>query len=138
MKSRLTRISDSAKYALATCDKVIDTFGKDQLTGHDIACSFKSTIAHSSISQKAKDMNFMLTVNAFHGHAHNRICQLLNHPLFRKILGIEDFETCERIFSSSNALARVIRFASYFHWLQFLDLHFDQWDCDRYLELCTS
>ena len=32
-------------------------------------------------------------------------------------------------------MARVIRHASYFHWQQFLDLHFNQWDKDKYLEL---
>ncbi|KIJ66787.1 hypothetical protein HYDPIDRAFT_85591, partial [Hydnomerulius pinastri MD-312] len=25
--------------------------------------------------------------------------------------------------------------ASFFHWKQYLDLHFDQWDFDKYLEL---
>ncbi|KAG1877380.1 hypothetical protein F4604DRAFT_1880377 [Suillus subluteus] len=49
---------------------------------------------------------------------------LRNHPLYLNGLGLEDLETCERIFASSNSAA-------------FLDLHFDQWDMDRYTELST-
>ncbi|THG98024.1 hypothetical protein EW026_g4083 [Hermanssonia centrifuga] len=36
---------------------------------------------------------------------------------------------------ASNAVARVIRFSSHFHWQQFLDLHFKQWNQDRYADL---
>ncbi|KAF8512205.1 hypothetical protein JB92DRAFT_2830899 [Gautieria morchelliformis] len=50
-------------------------------------------------------------------------------------VGLEDLETCERLFSASNAVARLIRHASYFHYLQFIDLPFQQWDDDKYLEL---
>jgi hypothetical protein len=89
----------------------------------------------SSISAKAHSHQHQFVVNSFHGHAHNRRCQLRFHPLYRNGLGLEDLETCERIFSGSNAVAPVIRHASYFHWLQFIDLHFRQWDADRYLEL---
>ncbi|KAG1723983.1 uncharacterized protein EDB91DRAFT_1240015 [Suillus paluster] len=35
----------------------------------------------------------------------------------------------------SNSACGIIRHASYFHWVQYLDLHFDQWDKDKYLEL---
>jgi Kyakuja-Dileera-Zisupton transposase len=76
-----------------------------------------------------------LVVDAFHGHAHNRLCQLVNHPLFCKGFGLEDLATCERIFSGTNPATWLIRHASYFHWLQFLDLQLDQWDKDRYLDL---
>ena len=82
-----------------------------------------------------KDFNLKVVVNAFHGFARNRICQLQNHPLYLTGFGIEDLETCERIFSSSNSAAVLIRHASLFHWTQYLDLHFDQWDSDKYLEL---
>lgn len=89
----------------------------------------------SSISAKARSHQHQFVVNSFHGHAHNCRCQLWFHPLYRSGLGLEDLETCERVFSGSNAVAPVIRHASYFHWLQFVDLHFRQWDADRYLEL---
>ncbi|KAF8481388.1 hypothetical protein JB92DRAFT_3085880 [Gautieria morchelliformis] len=57
------------------------------------------------------------------------------HPMYLPGVGLEDLETCERLFSASNAVARLIRHASYFHYLQFIDLHFQQWDDDKYLEL---
>ncbi|KAG1791474.1 hypothetical protein EV424DRAFT_1475992 [Suillus variegatus] len=124
-----------AKYALATTNKLIDVYGSDGVTGYDIGCSFTKTAAASSIAAKVKSHNHRFVVNSFHGHAHNRRCQLQFHTLYQQGLGIEDLETCERVFSGSNAVAPVIRHASYFHWLQFIDLHFDQWDQDRYQEL---
>lgn len=116
---------------------VMDAYGAHQAIGYDVGCSFSSTIRRSSLSDKALQLFLEMLVNAFHGHAHNRLCQLVFHPLFRKIIGLEDLESCERIFSASNSTARVIRHASYFHWLQFLDLHFSQWNEDRYEDLST-
>lgn len=126
-----------AKYGLAAVNQLLDVCGPDQAIGHDIGCASKKTIVHSSIGDKARESNLVIVVNAFHGFAHNRICQLENHPLYQTGFGIEDLETCERIFSSSNATASLIRHASLFHWTQFIDLHFDQWDKDKYLELST-
>jgi hypothetical protein len=91
----------------------------------------------SSIGAKAAELKLQVVVNAFHGFSHECRCQLQNHPLYLNGLGLEDLETCERIFASSNTAAILIRHASYFHWMQFLDLHFDQWDMDRYTELST-
>jgi hypothetical protein len=127
----------SAKYALATTNKILDVFGPNGVTGYDIGCSYQTTVNASSIATKARSHQHRFIVNSFHGHAHNRRCQLRFHPLYQRGLGLEDLETCERIFSASNAVAPVIRHASYFHWLQFIDLHFQQWDSDRYLELST-
>lgn len=101
-------------------------------------CVPKGTVASSSLGQGAKEANLKIVVNTFHGFAHNRMCQLDNHPLYLQGFGNEDLETCERVFSSSNSTACVIRHASYYHWKQFLDLHFDQWDRDKYLELSKS
>ncbi|KIJ60264.1 hypothetical protein HYDPIDRAFT_99045, partial [Hydnomerulius pinastri MD-312] len=126
---------NSAKYAIATMDKVLDVYGPNSATGYDIGCSFSTTIAASSIAKKASDHKHRFVVNSFHGHAHNRACQLDYHPLYQPGFGIEDLETCERIFAGSNAVAPVVRHASYFHWLQFIDLQFNQWDQDHYLEL---
>jgi hypothetical protein len=125
----------SAKYGLATIDKMLNVFGADQVIGSDIACSFRATISASSLGPKAAAHNLCLVVNAFHGHAHNRLCQLKNHLIYSTGVGLEDLETCERVFASSNAAARLVWHASYFHWLQFIDLHYDQWDQDKYLEL---
>ncbi|KAG1800058.1 hypothetical protein EV424DRAFT_1587758, partial [Suillus variegatus] len=131
----LRRSGELAKYALATANKLIDVYGANGLTGYDIGCSFSKTIAASSVADKVKKANHRFVVNAFHGHAHNCRCQLQYHTLYQKGLGIEDLETCERVFAGSNTVAPLIRHASYFHWLQFIDLQFDQWDQDRYQEL---
>ncbi|KAI6022378.1 hypothetical protein PISMIDRAFT_55462, partial [Pisolithus microcarpus 441] len=124
-----------AKYALAVVEQVLDICGPDQAIGHDIGCSSRKTILSSLLSQCAKDLNLQVVVNAFHGFTHNHVCQLQNHPLYLAGLGIEDLETCKWIFANSNSTAALIRHASLFHWMQFLDLHFDQWDSDKYLEL---
>jgi hypothetical protein len=131
----LTKHHVRAKYGLAAINQMLDVCGKDQALGYDIGCLSCKTVAASSIAVKAHANNLVIAVNAFHGYAHNRQCQLANRPLYLNCFGIEDLETCERIFSSSNSVALLIHHASYFHWVQFLNLHFDQWDKDKYLEL---
>ncbi|KIM53199.1 hypothetical protein SCLCIDRAFT_32065 [Scleroderma citrinum Foug A] len=131
----MRRSGELAKYPLATINKLLDVHGANQAIGSDIGCSLASTIAASSIQDKASRNTLQLAINAFHGHAHNHRCQLENHPLYHRGFGLEDLETCERIFAGSNATAPLIRHASHFHYVQYLDLHFNQWDMDRYLEL---
>ena len=125
----------SAKYGLATLNKILDVFGSDQAVGYDISCVHKVTVAASSISEKAQDLHLQIAIDAFHGHVHNRLCQLSNHPLFLKGFGLEDLATCKRIFSGTNLVTPLIQHALHFHWLQFLDLQMDQWDKDKYHEL---
>lgn len=131
----MRRSGELAKYGLATIGKLLQVYGDDQAIGCDIACSFVKTINTSSLSSTAQHHRLQMALNAFHGHAHGRICQLGFLPLYRKGLGLEDMETCERIFSASNAVGRLIRHGSYFHYLQYIDLHFQQWDEDKYCEL---
>ncbi|KAF8503855.1 hypothetical protein BU17DRAFT_19906, partial [Hysterangium stoloniferum] len=50
-----------------------------------------------------------------YGHAYCRLCQIDWHPSYIQGSGLEDFETCERVFSRSNALASSTRHASVFH-----------------------
>ncbi|KAG1882375.1 hypothetical protein F4604DRAFT_1921540 [Suillus subluteus] len=133
--SEMKRSGELAKYGLAIVDRLLDVCGADQAIGHDIACSSRKTIASSSIGAKAAKLKLQVVVNAFHGFSHDRHCQLRNHPLYLNGLGLEDLETCKRIFASSNSAAVLIRHASPFHWMQYLDLHFDQWDVDRYTKL---
>ncbi|KAG1891712.1 uncharacterized protein F5891DRAFT_1131540 [Suillus fuscotomentosus] len=125
----------SAKYALTTTNKVLDVYGSNGVRGYNIGCSYQKTVDASSISVKAHSNHHHFIVNSFHGHAHNRCCQLQFHPLYQHGLGLEDLEMCECICSASNAIAPVIHHTSYFHWLQFINLHFQQWDSDWYLEL---
>ena len=93
----------------------------------------------TSISKKACALLLQLEVDAFHGHTHNWLCQLLNHPPFLKGFGLKDLAMCERVFAGMNpAMCLVQHASSYFYWLQFLDLQMDQWDKDKYLELSKS
>ncbi|KAI0038722.1 hypothetical protein FA95DRAFT_1613160 [Auriscalpium vulgare] len=135
LMTEMLRSGELAKYALASLDWIMKIYGDDQAVGYDIGCSMTSTVKSTSLGPEASSRRLQLVVNAFHGYAHNRGCQLLFHVLYQLGMGIEDLETCERIFSSLNGVARTVRHASYFHWLQFLDLHLRRWDEDRYAEL---
>ncbi|KAI6041359.1 hypothetical protein EDC04DRAFT_2893069 [Pisolithus marmoratus] len=103
------------KYGLAAVNWLLDVCGQDKAVGHDIGCASKMITA-SSLGTKAQEKQLKVVVNAFHRFAHNHMCQLENHPLYQLGFGNEDLET-------------------WFHWKQFLDLHFSQWDSDKYLEL---
>ena len=52
-------------------------------------------------------------------------------------MGLEDFETMERIFSFSNALASIVRYASPYRRRIFIDFFLRQWDDDKYLNSGT-
>lgn len=108
----------------------------DPAMASDIGCAFKKTIeASKRVGPVAWRRNLQVVVNAFHGWAHNRLCQLLHHLLYRRGVGIEDLEGMERLFSASNAVARSIRLASQYHWMQALDVRFRQWDQEKYYNL---
>lgn len=74
-------------------------------------------------------------MNAMHGWSHIRPCQCENHPLYLSDVGLSDLEDCERSFSRSNQVAPLTRHASKFHRHQFIDLHFQYMDWQRYQAL---
>ena len=76
-----------------------------------------------------------MCVNAFHGYSHSHICQLRFHPSIIEGTGIEDLETMERIFSSSNDLAPVVRYASTYRRRLFVEAFLKQWDADKHQNL---
>jgi hypothetical protein len=90
----------------------------------------------SSLRKKALDAQFRMVVGSFHGHAHNRGCQVNWHPLYVKGSGRADYEGCERIFQASNNVAPTTRHASKFHRSQAIEEHFQFWDEDKYASLC--
>jgi len=94
---------------------MIDVFGADLGQGYDIGCRFKTTINKSSLALKAHIANHTCLVGAFHGHAHNHLCQLSFLATYVEGLRLEDLEGCERFFSLSNALASSTRYSSTFH-----------------------
>ncbi|KIJ52904.1 hypothetical protein M422DRAFT_155675, partial [Sphaerobolus stellatus SS14] len=123
------------KYPLATCAYLLSLLPKSPGLGYDIACSFGRTLARSSLSPKAKERKIKLVVPAFHGYAHNHPCQLSYHIQMTEGFGLEDAETCERVFSGSNKVARLTRHCTPFHRHQFIDMYFQQWDFAKYESL---
>lgn len=107
------------------------------MIGYDIGCSFNATVFFSSLAQAFKDKDCNMCVNAFHGYTHSHDCQLLYHPNNIVGTGIEDLETLERVFSSSNQLASIIRYASPFRRRLYIEAHYEQWDDDKYQNLGT-
>src|ERR1700678_484197 len=65
--------------------------------------------------ERARENNHRCLVGAFHGHAHNRLCQSCFLTTYIEGLGLEDLEGCERFFAKSHALASGTRYASTFH-----------------------
>lgn len=121
------------KYPLAITAKLNDILAGPRIQGYDIGCAFKKTVNKTNIDNS----RIRHCTPAMHGFAHNRPCQHGHHPLYLPGAGLEDFETCERIFSSSNDCARITRHATDFHRHQRIDAHFRQWDADKFEALAT-
>ncbi|KAJ6570427.1 hypothetical protein B0H10DRAFT_1685340, partial [Mycena sp. CBHHK59/15] len=111
---------------------ILDRYGKDVCIGYDIMCAFFKTLLRSSLGKRVVAMKLRGVVPAFHGHAHNRACQVGWLPLYVEGVGLEDFEECERTFCKSNHLASVTRLSVAFHRRQQLDEHFDFHDLDKH------
>jgi Kyakuja-Dileera-Zisupton transposase len=94
---------------------MLSVFGKNQGSGYDTGCQFETTLNNSDLGPLARDLNFKVLVDSFHGHAHRRLCQLSHLALYQKGLGLEDLGVCERAFSRSNPMGGVVRHMSRFH-----------------------
>ncbi|KAI0702843.1 hypothetical protein BC835DRAFT_1263474 [Cytidiella melzeri] len=79
-----------------------------------------------------------LIVPAFHGHQHNRLCQLDWHPMYINGAGKEDFEGCERAFKDSNMLASGTRLASAFHRHQAIEQHWAFRSLDKHTDWVST
>ncbi|KAI9061959.1 hypothetical protein FKP32DRAFT_1574922 [Trametes sanguinea] len=126
-----------AKYALAIIAMALVTLGPRSAIGYDIGCSFCGTIARSSLGPEFKRLGYRCCVNAFHGYSHSHRCQTQHHPSVIEGAGLEDWETMERVFSESNQLAVITRYASAYHRHVAIDMHFKQWDEQKYANLAT-
>ncbi|KAJ7727400.1 hypothetical protein B0H16DRAFT_1779478 [Mycena metata] len=112
-------------------DELLDAYGKKLGLGYDVGCHLEETIKNSDLSEKAKEYLLKMLVGAFHGHAHNRLCQLKFLATYIHGLGLEDLEGCERFFSKSNEMAKVVRYSSRFHCQQEITgfiKHFDDFE----------
>ncbi|KAJ7853472.1 hypothetical protein B0H14DRAFT_3450155 [Mycena olivaceomarginata] len=113
-----------AKYPLAVVEELLDAFG------------MKTGLANSELGDRAREKGLKCLVGSFHGHAHNRLCQLQFLATYVEGMGLEDLEGCERFFSRSNGLAKSCRYASRFHRQQEITTytkHFDS--CETYANL---
>ena len=104
-----------SKHPLAIVSKAMDVLGPCLLVGYDIGCKFSSTISHSSLGEAFSKNNNRTCINAMHGYTHNYACQVANHPNAIDGMGLEDLETLERVFSSSNQVAALTRHSSAYH-----------------------
>ncbi|KAJ7312752.1 hypothetical protein DFH08DRAFT_917998 [Mycena albidolilacea] len=111
----MIKSGELAKYPLAVVDSLIEHLGDNIGNGYDVGCDFQTTIKNSPLAARARQCNFRCLVGAFHGHAHNCLCQLCNLATYVLGLGCEDLEGCERFFSGSNGLAKSCRYTSRFH-----------------------
>jgi hypothetical protein len=120
------------KYPFAILNKLLATYGPDLAVAYDIMCGFSKCLRKSSLGPKATEHRLRGIVPAFHGHAHNRGCQVHWHLMYIEGAGLEDFEECERTFSKSNELACGTRLATPFHRHQQIEEHFIFHDDDKY------
>jgi hypothetical protein len=94
---------------------------------------------HPILGPLSRDKRFRSLVGAFHGHAHNRRCQLKNLATYVPGVGLDDLEICETFFSKSNALAPSTRYATAFHRRQAIATYMRHTDVfDTYASLCKS
>ncbi|EIM80069.1 uncharacterized protein STEHIDRAFT_33549, partial [Stereum hirsutum FP-91666 SS1] len=116
----MVQSGELAKYPLAVVSDFLRTnIDPHNVLGFDIGCSFNATV-HSSelVGPLAAEWKLHILVNAFHGWAHNRTCQLECHSLYILGFGLEDLEGMQQIFSLSNLVTSLVRSALRFHWLQ--------------------
>jgi len=126
------------KYPLAIVNELFQRYGFDIGLGYDIMCAFIKTLLRSSLGAHTLAFRLQGVVPAFHGHAHNRSCQVHWHPMYMEGVSLEDFEECERTFYKSNELASITRLASPFHRQQQIDEHFFFHDLDKHAASGTN
>ncbi|KAJ6461715.1 hypothetical protein C8R45DRAFT_841920 [Mycena sanguinolenta] len=111
----MIKSGELAKYPLAVVKELLDTFGMKLGAGYDVRCHFESMVANSEMGAEAREKKLRCLVGSFHGHAHNRLCQLRFLATYVEGMGLEDLEGCEQFFSRSNGLAKSCCYASRFH-----------------------
>ncbi|KAJ7084524.1 hypothetical protein B0H15DRAFT_923560 [Mycena belliarum] len=134
----MVQSGELAKYGFAVIHHLIRVLG-ELGDGYDIGCKFKNMVnAHPVLGPFAREHRFRSLVGAFHGHAHNRRCQLCNLATYVEGVGLEDLEECESFFSKSNALAASTRYATTFHRRQAISTYMQHTDVfDTYQGLAS-
>lgn len=129
--------SRRAKYPLAIVVKVLETLGDHPLIGYDVGCTFSMTTERSSLGPAFAEANGVFCVNAFHGYSYSFKSQLEFHPNIIEGAELEDLETMERLFSITNALASITRYASAYRRRLFIKAYLTQIDEDKHLNSGT-
>lgn len=130
-----TNSSQSAKYPLATASSILNVYGPRTELAFDLGCALHVTLTRSILGPQAAEKQIRLVVDGFHGHAHNRGCQVDFHPQYIVGNGRSDHAGCERVFDSSNELSPTTRHSSRFHRQQAIEQHVGFWDEDKYAQL---
>ncbi|THG94779.1 hypothetical protein EW026_g6755 [Hermanssonia centrifuga] len=130
----MIRSGELRKYPLAIVNRLMDTFGKKIGLAYDVGCDLQKTLMNSSLGARARELELRLLVPAFHGHAHNRLCQLSWHPMYIDGVGKADFEGCKHAYSESNQLASGTRLSTPFHRHQAIKQHWAFRSLDKYAE----
>ncbi|EIW53126.1 uncharacterized protein TRAVEDRAFT_81512, partial [Trametes versicolor FP-101664 SS1] len=133
----MIRSGELFKYPISIVAKALSTLGPRLLIGFDVGCSLSGTIDRSSLGPDFRRLECRCCVDVFHGYSHSHQCQTKHHPTAIEGAGLEDLGTMERVFSGSNQLASVIRYASRYHRHVLIDMYFKQWDEDKYSNLAT-
>lgn len=132
----MVQSGELAKYALSIDKKLIELFGSEGVVqlGYDVNCGHSITASRSSFSDEYKQ--YIFPVNGrLHGHAHNRLCQLRNHPDYIEGSGREPFEGCEQLFSVTNLIASLVRHATRWHRHEDIEHALAAWDGEKYVNL---
>ncbi|KAJ7714166.1 hypothetical protein B0H14DRAFT_2644538 [Mycena olivaceomarginata] len=72
----MIKSGELSKYPLTVVDSLLEHLRHNIGSGYDIRCDFQTKIKNSLLAARARQCNFQCLVGAFHGHAHNRLCQL--------------------------------------------------------------
>jgi hypothetical protein len=107
---------------------MLKTLGKDLGGGFDIGCHIETTLNNSTLGPLACSLNYKSLVDAFHRHAHRRLCQLSHLTTYTHGLGLEDLGVCERAFSRSNGLGGATGYMGVFHCMQAIARYFEDTD----------
>ncbi|KAG1795023.1 uncharacterized protein HD556DRAFT_1431731 [Suillus plorans] len=133
---RMFSVFDESGIFIAACRHRFILLACDMVKSGELAkYPLAVTLGNSTLGPHASALNFRMMVGVFHGHAHNRRCQIDWHPMYIKGTGHMEGEGCEHIFSSSNELARSTRHTTTFHRHQSIEQHFTFWDEDKYTAL---
>ena len=121
-----------AKYPLAIVNQLLQDVGSKIGCTYDIGCEFSKTITNSCLGLVAHQKDLRMVVGAFHGHAHNRGCQLSWHLLHIDGTSLTEGKGCEHIFAASNDVTQITWHSNRFHCRQAIEDHFWFWDQDKY------